>query len=104
MTNIITQSPLYTIYTLRASDDNTVMYVGATRERLTRRLKRHISNARVENYPVSQWIRELERMDNFPVIEVVYICHEYEWRKWEKFWIYHFRCQNPALLNLYCLK
>jgi len=103
MSNITTQSPLYTIYTLRACDDSIVMYVGATREKLTRRLKRHISNACVENYPVSQWLRELERTNKFPVIEAVYTCQEYEWRKWEKFWIYHYRRQNPALLNLYSL-
>lgn len=100
MSHHATIEPTYIIYSLRAENENIVMYVGATRETLNRRLKRHISNARRENYPIAIWLRKLESDGRKVIIEELETCHECEWRQLESVWIYHFRRQNPHLLNI----
>ena len=84
------------IYALLDPDDGTVRYIGKARCSRTR-LKTHISDARKRNSLVHIWIRGL---GSPPLLKVLEVCLDDQWKVREKELIAAERLINPSLLNV----
>jgi hypothetical protein len=77
-----------------------VRYIGKTTNML-RRLSSHISEAKSKpgKRYVLNWINSLLDKGLLPVMDLVEECTEDNWEEKEKYWIKHFRQENPKLCN-----
>lgn len=82
---------MHTIYVLKCPVTRRVRYVGATRQRLEKRLVGHVSEARTGKlWPRCHWIRKLLSAGTLPLIEIVELVQADQWQTRERYWIAEF--------------
>lgn len=91
------------IYILVDPKTNKVRYVGQTTKKLEQRLSSHINKAR--NTPnrtthKNTWIKSLIKEDLKPIIKLIEIVSEDEWKEKEKYYIKKYKELGEDLLNL----
>lgn len=91
----------YKIYTLSDPRDMQLRYVGITTKKLKYRLHQHIKKAENSKYTYHSlmWIRKLLKENITPVIELVEICNEENWKETEIYWIAQFKTWGFKLTN-----
>jgi hypothetical protein len=94
---------LVSIYTLSDPADGAIRYVGKTKQKLNRRLRRHIADALERAFDRwadtthrACWLRSLATA---PLMEVVEECEEVDANDAERFWIVQFRALGFDLTN-----
>lgn len=96
-------TPITIIYALINPINSKVFYIGATTQ-LEKRLKAHISDARLNrgNPQKNFIINEIIINGFMPLIEELEICHGYLAPMYaERFWIHLYTVQKHPLTNLY---
>ena len=76
------------IYVLKDPRTLDVRYVGATSQKLNRRLTGHIGDVKLKNsnsYKIN-WIKELLKLNMRPIIESIEVVCETNWIEREKYW------------------
>jgi len=88
------------IYCLKESNGS-IRYIGKTTN-LKRRLYSHIADARRNktNRYSSNWIKKLLKRNEKPIMELIEICNENNWKEREKHWIKYYKRLNYRLCNL----
>jgi len=91
------------IYILIDPKTNKVRYVGQTTKKLQQRLSAHINKAR--NTPnktthKNTWIKSLIKENLKPIIQLIDIVSDDEWKEKEKYYIKKYRESGDELLNL----
>ena len=81
------------IYALTDPRDNTVRYIGKTKNNLNKRLREHIHES--SNTYKSNWIRSLINKGLKPSIQIIDNSTELDWKTKEQYWIGMF----PNLVN-----
>lgn len=90
------------IYALRDPRDGRVFYVGKSFAPL-RRLRNHISQikaARTYNIGFAKWLESLLSNGFKPMLHFLEVCHEFEWKQREKYWIAEYKRLGHPLLNV----
>lgn len=84
------------IYTLEDPRNNEIRYIGKTNN-----INIRYSNHKVEKHNTHKcnWIRVLKRNNLVPIIEVLDIIKESEWRFWERYYISLFKSWGFRLTN-----
>lgn len=79
------------IYVLKDPNNNEIRYVGKTKNTLNKRLYEHctIRNLKPKTHK-NFWIKLLLSNNRRPIIELLEICNENNWKKREIFWINQF--------------
>lgn len=81
----------HAIYALLCPYTRRVRYVGATRQRIEKRLIGHISEARTgKRWARCHWIRKLLSAGTVPVLEVLEFVQADQWQARERHWIAEF--------------
>ena len=77
------------IYYLKHPSTLEIRYIGKTVKPLSCRLSNHINNAKKakHNKHLSNWINSVIQNGERPIIGLLEICEEYDWKEQEKFWI-----------------
>ena len=88
------------IYVLKDTENN-IRYVGKTIN-VKRRLHSHIAEAKLNKSKryVLNWVRQLLSDNKKPVLEVIEICNESNWKEREIYWINYYKELIPNLCNL----
>lgn len=88
------------IYTLIDPTTNEIRYVGKANNP-EKRLEAHIYGSQVDSNPHKyHWIKKLRRAGLKPILHVIEICADSEWKQREKYWIAKYRKSNHKLLNI----
>lgn len=88
------------IYTLIDPTTNEIRYVGKANNP-DKRLSAHVYNSSYKSNPHKfNWIRKLRRQGLKPIMHVIEICAESEWKQREQYWIARYRKSNHKLLNI----
>lgn len=88
------------IYTLIDPTTNEIRYVGKANNP-ERRLSSHIyQHSDASNPHKHNWIKKLRRQGLRPIMQIVEICADSEWKQREKYWIAKYRKSNHKLLNI----
>lgn len=88
-----------TIYTLTDPRDGKVFYVGATKMRLTQRLRAHIDQRDKEELPKYLRVRDIVNSGYRPIIEPLEESFGDDWVLMEQYWISQFRAWGFDLTN-----
>ena len=86
------------IYTLTDPRTNIVRYVGKTVKPLNLRLSEHFNDR--DGNKKSQWIRGLKKNGLKPIVDILDIVNDEDWRSEEMFYISYFRFLGLPLLNM----
>jgi len=88
------------IYYLKDKEGN-IRYIGKTIN-IKRRLYSHIAEAKRNktNRYSCNWIKGLLNKSQKPLIEIIEICNESNWKDREKYWIKYYKELNYKLCNL----
>ena len=88
------------IYTLVDPTTNEIRYVGKANDP-ERRLSNHVyQHGDTSNPHKHNWIKKLVRQGLKPIMHVIEICADSEWKQREKYWIAKYRKSNTKLLNI----
>lgn len=90
------------VYVLTDPRTHDVRYVGVTKRTLSRRLRGHVTEARNSSSKVSHrlnWIRQLKRLGQEPVISHLQDVNDDAWQDAERYWISYFKSVGCDLVN-----
>ena len=87
------------IYALIDPRDQSVRYVGKTRQSLKGRLNGHVHDYHRKNNPCANWLKKLIRMGMSPIISLLEEVPTEIWQEAEQFWIAYFRSIGARLTN-----
>lgn len=89
----------YHVYALIDPRDDAVVYIGIT-NKLTNRLKQHVSGLGEGNDKKTAWIRELQSKNLLPVMCILEtVASAKEAREYEEAWIQYYLAQQEPLIN-----
>lgn len=92
MDKVILENPRpVNIYALSDPETGAIRYVGKTMRTLKRRLGDHIYFSKEGRCYSSHWVKSLVRKGVIPVITLIEVCNENNWKEREKFWINEMR-------------
>lgn len=86
------------IYTLSDSLTNEIRYVGKTKNLIQRKYN-HLNKSRDKNTHKRNWINLLIKEGRKPIMEVLDIVDDLEWKYWEKYWIQQIKAWGFRLVN-----
>lgn len=75
------------IYKLIDPISNEVRYVGKTINSLEYRLYKHINDKPLHNTYKHNWIQSLIKLNLKPIIQLIEICDDIDWKERERYWI-----------------
>ena len=87
------------IYALCDPDSKEVRYIGKANNAGSR-LQRHLSDMKRRNTPLYSWMRKLEGSGKSPILKVIIVCGDDDWKAHEREAIRMARGMGVRLLNL----
>lgn len=88
------------IYALSDPNTNKVMYVGKTKQRLSKRLYSHCRKSRRGKTDKEKWILSLKVNGQLPICTKIDDVDDSIWKEREIYWISYYKSINPELTNI----
>lgn len=91
-----------TIYSLIDPRDNVIKYIGKTVKTIEQRLSQHVfqwKRDKGRHNKLNSWIKSLAKLELKPIIEVIDICDESNWKEYERGYIALMKSCGAPLKN-----